>query len=65
MKPTDKPHTDSLTLEALWRKGYPVQIIANRIGRSRSAVIGKAKRLGLPPHAGASNPKFHAKVSLP
>lgn len=36
-------------LEALWRRGLSAQMIANLIGgTSRNAVIGKAKRLGLP-----------------
>jgi len=39
------------TLSALWIEGLPASVISERIGVTRNAVIGKARRLGLPPHA--------------
>lgn len=37
-------------LRRLWDKGYSNSAIARELGISRNAVIGKGKRLGLPPH---------------
>jgi DNA-binding CsgD family transcriptional regulator len=37
------------TLRVLWRKGLPCAAIAQRLGVSKNAVIGKAHRLGLLP----------------
>lgn len=38
------------TLRQMWTAGRPTGLIAARLACSRSAVVGKAHRLGLPPH---------------
>lgn len=45
------PWTDSkqVRLVQLWAEGLSAREIATRLAVSRSAVIGKAHRLGLPP----------------
>lgn len=34
----------------MWTKGYSNSAIARELGMTRSAIIGKGRRLGLPPH---------------
>ena len=48
------------TLENLWLQGYPTRYIAAKLSSYRGevghhAVIGKAHRMGLPPHENATN----------
>ncbi len=47
-------------LRAEWAAGVNIQTIADMLGGSRNAVIGKAHRLGLPVHAGSL---FHPDAS--
>jgi hypothetical protein len=46
------------TLERLWASGLPASEMAERLGTTKNAVIGKARRLGLPyraPHGEAAS----------
>lgn len=47
---TDK---DVATLSSMWSNGHSARDIADRIGVSRNAVIGKARRIGLAIHVNA------------
>ena len=42
-------------LRRMWAEGELVRDIASALGRTRSAVVGRANRSGLPLHAGATN----------
>jgi GcrA cell cycle regulator len=45
-------------LERLWASGLPASEMAERLGTTKNAVIGKARRLGLPyraPHGEAAS----------
>lgn len=42
--------TRLLILEELWAAGHSTPEIGRRMGISKNAVVGKAHRLGLPPH---------------
>jgi GcrA cell cycle regulator len=48
---SDTPWTSALItlLVQLWREGLPTGEIADRLGISKNAAIGKVHRLGLPP----------------
>ncbi len=50
----------TLELAKMWRAGIPARRIGNALGLSKSAVLGKAHRMGLdprrPPIAGADQP---------
>ncbi len=43
-------------LKNQWKVGASARVIAALLGSGRNAVIGKANRLGLPPHASARRP---------
>lgn len=45
----DQASTDKLA--AMWREGVPVRQIAGMLHKTRSAVIGRARRLGLGEHS--------------
>jgi len=40
-------------LSAAWLAKEPASVIADKLGASRNAIIGKARRIGLPQHAHA------------
>ena len=58
---TPSPWTPALIakLARLWRAGMSAAEIGRRIGMSKNAIVGKARRLGLPPR---ENPVDYDKV---
>lgn len=53
--------TDIVFLRAAWRDGVSAREIAERLGMTRNAVVGKANRLKLGQHQNA-NPRRRPKV---
>lgn len=54
---------NTANLRAWWAEGVPCILIAQRLGTTANAVIGKARRLNLPTHAhhrGGGRPKGQA-----
>lgn len=49
------------SLRGLWREGMPTREIGKRIGKSKNAVIGKARRLGLGLHQDCNSRRMERK----
>ena len=52
-------------LEVLWAEGLSARLIGEHLGCSKSAVIGRSHRLGLPPHPHPHPPRTKAVVAKP
>ena len=48
---TEWTDRDDAILRRMWLQGMPAAVIGENLGRTRNAIIGRAGRIGLPPHS--------------